>query len=148
MWWVAIGGVPLAYLGIHLHIDWLMWGGIVLSFPLLVTVLPLCIFLIVAAFTAPFWVPIYELRVRLHGAPFKPGDHVRIVRGEHRGKVVAVRDVWVTPGGCQVEAEHLPLMLGLRRFRTLLPKIEPFLRRFRLPERSRAANPDAELTMN
>jgi hypothetical protein len=112
-----------------------MWGGIVLSFPLLVTVLPLCIFLIVATFTAPFWVPIYELRVRLHGAPFKTGDHVRIVRGEHRGKVVAVRDVWA-------DRHELRVDLGEGN-RADYSDVFSFLKVRRVPESEQGAPPNS-----
>ena len=37
--------------------------------------------------------PLYHLAGRLAGAPFQVGDHVRILVGPHRGKVVEVSEV-------------------------------------------------------
>ena len=39
-------------------------------------------------------VPAYYLGDRLAGAPFRVGDHVRILIGPYRDRVVEVYDVW------------------------------------------------------
>src|SRR5688572_26102597 len=45
-------------------------------------------------FVWPFLLPVYWFGDRLAGAPFRVGDHVRILIGPHRGRVVEVYDVW------------------------------------------------------
>jgi cellulose synthase/poly-beta-1,6-N-acetylglucosamine synthase-like glycosyltransferase len=39
----------------------------------------------------------------LNGAPFHPGDMVHILKGQHRGRVVRVYDVWGEQGQVRVE---------------------------------------------
>lgn len=41
-----------------------------------------------------FLIPIYYLGDRLAGAPFRVGDHVRILVGPYRHRVVEIYDVW------------------------------------------------------
>ena len=38
--------------------------------------------------------PLYEVRARVNGAPFRVGDEVQILIGEHRGTVAKVYEVW------------------------------------------------------
>jgi hypothetical protein len=38
--------------------------------------------------------PLYNFRATLNGAPFRPGDRIRILVGPCRGQVVRVYDVW------------------------------------------------------
>jgi hypothetical protein len=44
-----------------------------------------------------FWIlvgPLYYIRARLNGAPFRVGDSIRILVGPYRGRVVQIYDVW------------------------------------------------------
>ncbi len=47
--------------------------------------------------------PVYEVRARINGAPFRVGDSVQILIGEHRGTVTKVYEVW--PERRQVRTE-------------------------------------------
>lgn len=38
--------------------------------------------------------PVYELRERLNGGPFKPGDTVRILVGPYAGRITQVESSW------------------------------------------------------
>ena len=93
-WGIAVVGVPIGYLGIWLDVAPLMWIGVILASPLFVTVLPFSLFLLLASITLPVWLPFYKLAAKLHGAPFQPGDWVRILRGQYRNQIVRVYDVW------------------------------------------------------
>jgi hypothetical protein len=103
IWWVAVAGVPIGYLGMWLDVAPLMWTGIVLATPLFLVVLPFCVFLVVMYFTCPLWHPFYRLAIKWHGAPFRKGDMVRILRGRHKGKVVRVYQVWDERNEVRVE---------------------------------------------
>ncbi len=48
--------------------------------------------------------PLYRLQARRNGAPFAPGDYVRVLVGPHRGRVVRVREHW--------QADNLRVDLG------------------------------------
>lgn len=103
IWWVAIAGVPIGYLGIWLDSTPVAWAGILLALPLFVIVLPFCLFLLAALLTRPLWFPFYWLVTKRNGAPFHSGDLVRILRGPHRGKVVPVYEVWTERDQVRVE---------------------------------------------
>jgi phosphate/sulfate permease len=47
--------------------------------------------------------PIYYARGRLNGAPFHEGDHVQILVGPHRGRVVRVYAIWAERNQVRVE---------------------------------------------
>jgi hypothetical protein len=38
--------------------------------------------------------PLYRLQAWRNGAPFRPGDHVRVLVGPHCGRVTQVREHW------------------------------------------------------
>jgi hypothetical protein len=94
IWWAVVAGVPIGYLGLLTKTPWLWWLGIVLALPLFVVVLPICLFLLTAMVTWPFWYPFYWLIITINGVPFEQGDMVKILWGRHRGKVVRVYDIW------------------------------------------------------
>jgi len=58
----------------------------------------------------PFaWVlvrPLYDFRARLNGAPFYPGDRVRILVGPHCGRVANIYQVWDIRGQVRVELDE------------------------------------------
>ena len=103
IWWVAVAGIPISYVGIWLDVAPLKWTGIVLALPLFVIVLPFCLFLLAALITRPLWYPFYWLLMKRNGAPFQAGDLVRILRGLHKGKVVPVYEVWTERDQVRVE---------------------------------------------
>jgi hypothetical protein len=47
--------------------------------------------------------PVYYARGRLNGAPFHEGDHVQILVGLHRGRVVRVYAIWAERNQVRVE---------------------------------------------
>jgi hypothetical protein len=95
----------MAYLGGLLRIKSHFWAGFVLVSPLFVTVLPYLAFLLLFWLTWPFWVPFYRLALRRHGAPFQEGDVAQVLRGNHKGEVLRVYDVWT-------ERDQVRLELG------------------------------------
>lgn len=103
LWIVIIAGVPIGYLGLWLDFSLLFWLGVILAFPLFIMILPFCLFLFIAGLTQPLWIQFYKLAAKRHGAPFQPGDFVRILRGAHRNKEVRVYDVW--PERYQIRVE-------------------------------------------
>jgi hypothetical protein len=102
-WIIPITGVPIGYLGMWLDIPFLMWIGIVLAIPLFIIVLPFCLFLILATITQPIWTPFYRMAIRRHGAPFHPGDSVRILRRPHRNEICRIYAVWEERDEVRVE---------------------------------------------
>ena len=49
--------------------------------------------------------PAYYVGRRLAGAPFRVGDHVRILVGPHRDRVVEIYDVWDSRGQIRVRLD-------------------------------------------
>ena len=70
--------------------DWLFCALFIVSL-LLAPVLFMCLSLLIAPLVLG---PAYYLGDRLAGAPFRVGDHVRILVGPYRNRVVEVYDVW------------------------------------------------------
>ena len=70
--------------------DWLFCALFIVSL-LLAPVLFMCLSLLIAPLVLG---PAYYLGDRFTGAPFRVGDHVRILVGPYRNRVVEVYDVW------------------------------------------------------
>jgi hypothetical protein len=49
--------------------------------------------------------PSYHAQGLRNGAPFHPGDRVRILAGPHRGRIVEVREVWAFRSQIRVEID-------------------------------------------
>ena len=103
IWGVAIAGVGIGYLGLWLDIGLLLWTGLVLAIPLFIIVLPYCLFVLLALFTRPVWLPFYKHAIKRNGAPFHAGDWVRILHGQHQSQIVRVYEVWIDRDQVRVE---------------------------------------------
>jgi hypothetical protein len=91
---ISIIGVCFAGLGLLTKVMPIYYTGLVLASPLYLVCLPLCCIMLLCWMTWPLWIPLYRLATKRHGAPFKPGDVVRVLRGPHHGKVLNVYEVW------------------------------------------------------
>ncbi len=66
----------------------------ILLFLLAVIVSPILFFLLGVLITIPIIGPIYYVRERVNGGPFRVGDTVYIIAGKHKGKVARVYSQW------------------------------------------------------
>jgi hypothetical protein len=53
--------------------------------------------------TIPMFVPLYEWRAKVNGAPFRIGDTVRVLRGRYRDQIGTVYAVWRERGQLRVD---------------------------------------------
>lgn len=70
--------------------DWIYW----LLFIVSIVVAPLLFAFLSVPVSFIVLVPLYYLGDRLAGAPFRVGDHVKILVGPHCGRIVEIYDVW------------------------------------------------------
>lgn len=70
--------------------DWIYW----LLFIVSIVVAPLLFAFLSVPVSFIVLVPLYYLGDRLAGAPFRVGDHVKILVGPPCGRIVEIYDVW------------------------------------------------------
>jgi hypothetical protein len=84
--WIGIGLLPLVIF------EPTVWS--VIRFGLLMTAALVMGFFVAVLAISIFIPPLYHWRASLNGAPFKVGDHVRILAGRHRDRVVRIYAIW------------------------------------------------------
>jgi hypothetical protein len=65
-----------------------------LLFAVSVLLAPALFFFLSLLFAVIFVVPFYRIADRINGAPFRIGDHVRILSGPHQGRLVKIYELW------------------------------------------------------
>ena len=100
--YTAIAGVALTLLGAKTNNLWMIALGVMLGAPLFFVYPTLCALGFVWSITSPIWYPFFSWAAGRRGAPWNPGDIVRITRGMHKGRITHIHDVWDERGEVRV----------------------------------------------
>jgi hypothetical protein len=66
---------------------------------------PILFFLAAVPIATVVLTPLYQIRARRNGAPFRAGDRVRILAGPHRDRLVRVYAIWEDRHQVRVELD-------------------------------------------